>query len=610
MMEIESIQLENIGCFDKKTFDFKRLTVLHGANRTGKSTFVYGLFFALFNEHLNPGLTLNELVRMGERHGNATLIYRSGDTSYRLWRPTTGMPRLSKQGPDLTWQPIELERQDDLSKNLPFHPGVTALTSFFREGEIIYFLKDIPKYNQTLLESLMGFGDLKIVRSRFRKTLELAKSDHRKIKQMMPSEEIDVGLLERYRAELQRTESELGRIEQEYAHLLEQGPQTVVDPNVYRLLKQQLESKKKEQQIIRQMRDKLPAVAAMEKELARLKEAAAKPLDTSQIFQLERESGRLEQKIADSQARLNRIEQLSQKAACPTCDQQIPRNRLDTVKQNISREIAGTTEEQTRIKQNLQDLQNRQRSEQETQNHIARLEQQIHEAKRSDAQLDQIAAELAKIEAEFAQFERMETDLDTVEKHQHRKKEVENRRGELQKTVVDLKTTIRHSEDVLKRSDQHQAQLKAASKNQQLCQVAYEALDKAFQSLGSSLLGKVRTSIRERARMFTYLDQFDIDLTGNELIPIINAKGYQYKLNQMSKSERIFLYIMLKLAIGDALGHLGAFILDDPADGLDARRKEMLAYILTELSRDRQVIVTTNDPGFADQFEQAHRVEL
>ena len=99
-------------------------------------------------------------------------------------------------------------------------------------------------------------------------------------------------------------------------------------------------------------------------------------------------------------------------------------------------------------------------------------------------------------------------------------------------------------------------------------------------------------------------------MKASQLTPIIQAKGYQYKLNQMSKSERIFLYLMLKLAIGDALSHLGVFILDDPADGLDRKRKALLSRLLTEISAKRQLIVTTNDPDFAEMFDQGCRIDL
>jgi DNA repair exonuclease SbcCD ATPase subunit len=135
-------------------------------------------------------------------------------------------------------------------------------------------------------------------------------------------------------------------------------------------------------------------------------------------------------------------------------------------------------------------------------------------------------------------------------------------------------------------------------------------MERAVTALNQNLMDKVRESLQAWAGHFQYLDQFDIELTPRELSPIIHARGYTYKLNQMSKSERIFLYLMLKLAIGDAMGHLGVFILDDPADGLDFKRQQVLAHLLQEVSGKRQVIVSTNDDRFADMFPEQSRINL
>ncbi len=65
-MEIQRLTLENIGCFTHRTFDFSNMTVIFGENRTGKSTLVYAVFFAIFGEHLHKSLKLEDLCRKGE----------------------------------------------------------------------------------------------------------------------------------------------------------------------------------------------------------------------------------------------------------------------------------------------------------------------------------------------------------------------------------------------------------------------------------------------------------------------------------------------------------------------------------------------------------------
>ena len=173
-----------------------------------------------------------------------------------------------------------------------------------------------------------------------------------------------------------------------------------------------------------------------------------------------------------------------------------------------------------------------------------------------------------------------------------------------------LKFEVQQAEQRLKDAEKLKEKIQVADRHVLLCEIACQAMERAVAALNQSLMDKVRESLREWAGHFQYLDQFDIEMTPKELSPIIQAKGYPYKLNQMSKSERIFLYLMLKLAIGDAMGHLGVFILDDPADGLDVKRQQVMAHLLQEVSRKRQVVVTTNDDRFADMFPQECRLNL
>lgn len=199
--------------------------------------------------------------------------------------------------------------------------------------------------------------------------------------------------------------------------------------------------------------------------------------------------------------------------------------------------------------------------------------------------------------------------MDTEKKFQ-RKKELENIRSQLQKRIINAKVAAKQFENDYCRFDDIQKGFQKAERGVLVCETATKALDNAIRELNSTLLAKVRENLRSWAGHFSFLSRFDINLTTNQLLPIVQARGYQYKLNQMSKSERIFLYLMLKLAIGDAMTHMGVFILDDPADGLDQKRKEMLAHLLTAISEKRQILVTSNDLGFANMFGHGHRINL
>ena len=74
-MEIQQMKLKNIGCFTERTFDFSDLTVIVGDNRTGKSTLVHAIFFAIFGRHLHASLKPEDLCSKGEKFGTAIMYF-------------------------------------------------------------------------------------------------------------------------------------------------------------------------------------------------------------------------------------------------------------------------------------------------------------------------------------------------------------------------------------------------------------------------------------------------------------------------------------------------------------------------------------------------------
>ncbi len=67
-MRLEQLEIENFKCFkSKKTFDFGRITVLTGANSSGKSTVIYSLLALLQSDNPTKELSLNgNYVELGD----------------------------------------------------------------------------------------------------------------------------------------------------------------------------------------------------------------------------------------------------------------------------------------------------------------------------------------------------------------------------------------------------------------------------------------------------------------------------------------------------------------------------------------------------------------
>jgi predicted ATP-dependent endonuclease of OLD family len=67
-MKIEQLTVENFKCFKREqTFDFSRLTILTGANSSGKSSVMYSILMALQSEDFPYQLSPNGMyVNLGD----------------------------------------------------------------------------------------------------------------------------------------------------------------------------------------------------------------------------------------------------------------------------------------------------------------------------------------------------------------------------------------------------------------------------------------------------------------------------------------------------------------------------------------------------------------
>ncbi|GBC59801.1 hypothetical protein DENIS_0742 [Desulfonema ishimotonii] len=609
-MKLRRLELNNIGCFGEKSFDFSDLTVVFGENRTGKSTLVYALFFALFGQHLNSGLKMTDLCRKGEKSGTSALWFGDGPDEYQLCQFTNRLPKLFQKGTgEMPWQPLSLNDTSALKNHIPLSAEIASLGSFFRESELIYFLQDMPRYNKTLLQNLVGMDEALILRSRFKKALGKAREVRKAIQNAAPKKGSDPLNLELTRRQLASAEKELRETETAYAASLDTR---LPNPAVFMLLQQQHDEKQKHCEALLRQKEKLPSAAALAEQKAAL-ESQIRPEKqiTDHLALLRQRLGEYIQKEKQIRLRLERLKSLESEPSCPICGQTVTRQRISDLTAELDRLAEKAARHRKQIEAGLEKIAVQRKEKETTQAALDQVRRQIREQHDADTRLAELKAQTEGLKSDLKQFEAIGSgDLrDAGAKYQVRA-DIERRRAFLQKEVIRHQVAIRQYDDHVKRVGENRKHLAEAEQKVLICSTAWQAADDAIQSLGSRLLEKVRESIQNWTAHFTFLNRFDIQMTDRELLPVIQARGYQYKLNQMSKSERIFLYLMLKLAIGDALGHLGIFVLDDPADGLDIRRKQTLAYLLAEVSRRRQVIVTTNDMAFAELFPGGSRIDL
>ena len=599
------MELKTVGCFTEKTVGFSDLTVIHGENRTGKSTLVYALFFALFGKHLNPQLRVQDLCRKGEKSGSVLLSFEQDRNLFRLCRSTDHMPQMEqKKEEEGQWEPFGYDSAGVLEKLIRTAPETASLTSFFRESELIHFLQDVPRYDKTLLQSMTGIDRVQILRSVFKKSLGKAKEYRKAVQNAAPKNTADPLSAELVRRQMLQAEEEMKNLDAVCDQLRNQRSEY---HTAYHLLQNRFRGKKRELEHLLKQQRETPRAADLEKELEQMRKLMAETETVSKSAdELLRRSGALSQQRNHLQTQLRKFMQLEGESCCPVCEQSLAAERIADLIAKAEHTNAQLLREQKETETALESVLARKKEIAGARERAGQIPFQLKEIRSLEARIKELGEETDLLAAEVKEKEPLYGKTGEGESAE----KLENRRKLLQEDIVRCRVQMGRQEETLRRIRENRKHAQAADRKVLLCQVAWQALDGAIANLGSRVMEQIRESVGEWSEHFTFLNRFEIDISGTELLPVIQAKGYRYKLSQMSKSERIFLYLMLKLAMGDALGHPGIFVLDDPADGLDHKRKETLAWLLSEVARKRQVIVTTNDSAFADLFPSASRMEL
>ncbi|PID73575.1 MAG: hypothetical protein CSB33_02880 [Desulfobacterales bacterium] len=640
-MKLSELRLSDIGCFERHDFSFSDLTVVYGENRAGKSTLVYSLFFALYGQHLNSGLKPADLCRKGRASGTAELEFIRDQERFRAVQSTRRLPRLFRFDPDLPpdsdesgeggpdggegWHPAGGHHPDAITELINVPPETAGLTSFFRESELLYFLQEVPRYNKTLLQNLIRLDEAFIIQSRLKKARRQAREYQRGVQAAAPAalpDDLNRELARRRAADARR---KLAEVETALAGLSRERN----DPAVYRSLLRRLEEKTTQHKRLEQELKRRPPSWELDRLLGELR--SAEKTETRRQEErppLEAERGRLTAVRDEARRRLEVIQSLAAEADCPTCGANLPEERKEKI---AAAQTDRITSAETRLKELASRLSGLDAAAARIQDIAARrkaAEAAISESRALAGRLKDITEDLEEARAEFHRLfphaandtagttgaldgnagpaEKKTVAADPAEQ----KAGLEAERKKLREEILSQEVLLRDDDRKRKRHAETRSHLAEAERRVLVCGTALQAVDRAIGGLGAEILTRVRRNLSGWIGLFGFLEDFDIRIGETELLPVIQARGYHYKLNQMSKSERIFLYLLLKLSIGDALGHLGFFVLDDPADGLDPERQKTLAHLLTEISRRRQVIVTTNDRRFAGCFPAARHIDL
>jgi DNA repair exonuclease SbcCD ATPase subunit len=147
-----------------------------------------------------------------------------------------------------------------------------------------------------------------------------------------------------------------------------------------------------------------------------------------------------------------------------------------------------------------------------------------------------------------------------------------------------------------------------AKQHRLLSEWAADAVARTVQSTIGISLKKAETEIAvclQRFGLFHSQAQH-LDLEQSQLMPELDGRALQ----TLSGSEKTILYLSMKIALSRLMPGADFLVLDDPTLHLDETRRERLHDYLLSLRPEKQIILFTNDRGFADRFVNAKRFDL
>ncbi len=600
-MKLEKIVIKNLGLYrEQRQFELGNdLTIFYGANFSGKSTLAKAVYFALTGKTLAAGLKPPALASTGAASGTAGLFYQHQQKSFRIYRSTRGDLQIEQADGD-KWQ-----RCAENAATLPplnFQQWRTGC--FLHEDELGEFLVQPPASRRDLLNQLLGVESLLKAQELFIQVRRLAKRREKTAVGVQESLRVD-DLADRA-AELQAAKSAVAKLEARLQALQENTPEARPDERLRQTWEQATAAAKSRLEQSQQQFDAVRAGFNRRDELAALLQQSAQQLSQREAAKHEME-GCTELRITlTSQLRqveemLAMMQGLQGRETCPTCQQPISPAVIkklvedyQTKRESIlrEREQAEAKEREARETIGLFDELARKQTD---------LEQRLQRWQQLDAEIAAAKDELETWEAKLAALAPLSPAGETREKMQQ---ELESHRRQLAELERQQMLYEQRRQAIMSAN----RQAETVTKHRLLSEWAADALARTVQSVVGISLKKADAEITACLQNFGlfHAQPQKIDLEKSQLMPDLNGRALQ----TLSGSEKTILYLSMKIALSRLMPGADFLVLDDPTLHLDETRRERLRDYLASLLPEKQIILFTNDRGFAEQFVHAKRIDL
>ena len=623
-MRLEKILLKSFGCFNRRDFELSEgINLIFGPNFSGKSTLVSAIFFALTGKPIVPRVAMRALTQGGTNSGTAGVGFRDQGKSFQLFRSTQGEVELRcKEGDN--WRKIFSGKRavdEDLRKVIDFTYDHLAAATFLREGEIFEFLARQPSHRREILYALLGIDRLIGVRERFIEVRRIAKREETRIQEHQ--RRLQLATAKTHRAEIERIQNQVIESEKEYELLSSYNTASGDEILIVELAEERSRLEKQANTLARERASSLGGFKDISHIRQTIETVEAAISDTKQLEakreKLIQEIGSLQNQtetLAETCQTLNQLLENNQ-GHCPTCHQPVHQMVLkgiieekQTERDKFEGRLASKRKQLDKNSEDLSTLRKLIQRHQELQNKIQILDRIENQYGEVQTEFNAISAKLRNLQVGDAAETRVsETDVPRYARVVERRRQMKNKIDGLRKRLVALNKEEGVITNKIEELERSEAEMSHALRTRLNLELTCDAIERTIQAIQRQILQPAEKELQRWLKRMELFELAQIDLKSQYLLPSLQIDGNDRSLMLLSGSEKVILYLSLKIALARTLGNPGFFVFDDPTLHLDDKRKRLMIEFILKLAEEYQVIVTSNDPDVLKGLDGAHLIE-
>ncbi len=566
---------------------------------------------------------MRALAQGGTNSGTAGVGFRDQGKSFQLFRSTQGEVELRCKEED-NWRKIFSGKRavdEDLRKVIDFTYDHLAAATFLREGEIFEFLARQPSHRREILYALLGIDRLIGVREQFIEARRIAKREETRIQEHQ--RRLQLATAKTHRAEIERIQNQMIESEKEYELL---SSYNTASGNEILIVELTEERSRLEKQVNTLARERASSIGGF-KDISHIRqtiEAVEAAISDTKQLEAKREKfiqeiGSLQNQtetLAETCQTLNQLLENNQ-GHCPTCHQPVHQMVLKGIleekqaeKDKFEGRLASKRQQLDKNSEDLSTLQKLIQRHQELQSKIQILDRIENQYGEVQTEFNAISAKLRNLQAgDAAETHASEKTVPRYARVVERKRQMKNKIDGLRKRLVALYKEEGVITNKIEELEHSEVEMSQAVRTRLNLELTCDAIERTIQAIQRQVLQPAERELQHWLKRMNLFELAQIDLKSQHLLPALQIDGNDRSLMLLSGSEKVILYLSLKIALSRTLGNPGFFVFDDPTLHLDDRRKRLMIEFILKLAEEYQVIVTSNDQDVLKGLDGAHLIE-